>query len=241
MLAIYRKEIRYFFSSATGYIVIGVFLLLTSLFLWLIPGSFNVLDSGYANVEGLFYLAPWLFLLLIPALTMRSVAEERQSGSWDILRSKPLKPTQIILGKYLAALSMALLALLPTLVYYFSVRFIAQPQGNVDSGQFWGSFAGLFLLAAVYSAVGIFASSLSRNQITAFIIALLLSFTLYYGFDLLSSFFSGGSQIVFLENLGIHAHYKSISRGVIDSRDLLYYIVVTAVFLGLSVGRVGKK
>ncbi len=241
MLSIFKKELRSFFSNATGYIVIGIFLLLTGLFLWVIPGQFNVLDAGYANLDGLFYLAPWLFLFLVPAVCMRFFAEEKQSGTWELIATKPLSAWQIVLGKYFAGLLLVILALLPTIIYYTSVSHLAQPAGNVDSGQFWGSFIGLFFLAAVYAAIGVFASSITRNQIVAFIVALVLSFFAYYGFDVISSFFSSGSQIHFLENLGIHAHYKSMSRGVIDSRDLVYFIVVCLLFLGGSVMRIKRN
>lgn len=240
MFSILKKELRTFFSNATGYIVIGIFLLLTGLFLWVIPGQFNVLDSGYANVDGLFYLAPWFFLFLCVAISMRFFAEEQQSGTWEFLATKPLSEWQIVLGKYAAGTILVVLALLPTILYYFTVSFLAEPLGNVDSGQFWGSFIGLLFLAAVYIAIGTFASSLSKNQIIAFIVGLVLCFFCYYGFDLISSFFTKGSQIQFIENLGIHAHYKSMSRGVIDSRDIVYFIVITVLFLYLTVWRLKR-
>ena len=240
MISIFKKELRAFFSSATGYIVIGIFLLLTGLFLWVIPGEFNILDTGYANVDGLFYLAPWLFLFLCPAITMRFFAEEKQTGTWELLITKPLTVWQITLGKYLAGTILVILALIPTLIYYYTVSYLAEPIGNVDSGQFWGSFIGLLFLAAVYVAIGTFSSSLSKNQVIAFIIAVVLCFFFYYGFDVLTSFVSGGSKIQFVENIGIHAHYKSISRGVIDTRDIVYFMVLSTLFLGLTVWKIKK-
>lgn len=240
MLSIIKKELRTFFSSATGYIVIGIFLLLTGLFLWVIPGQFNVLDAGYANVDGLFYLAPWLFLFLCTAISMRFFAEEKQTGTWELLITKPLSEWQIVLGKYFAGTILVVLALIPTLIYFYSVSQIAEPRGNVDSGLFWSSFVGLFFLAAVYVAIGTFASSFSKNQVIAFIVGVVLCFFCYYGFDLLTSFFKGGNQIQFIENLGIRAHYNSMSRGVIDSRDVLYFVVVIAAFLGLTVWRIKR-
>lgn len=240
MFSIFKKELRTFFSNATGYIVIGIFLLLTSLFLWVIPGEYNILDGGYANVNGLFVLAPWFFLFLCPAITMRFFAEEKQSGTWELLITKPLQKYEIVLGKYLAGWILVLFALLPTILYYLSVSYLAEPQGNVDVGAFWGSFIGLVFLAAIYVAIGTFSSSLSGNQIISFIVAVVLSFFFFYGFDLLSSFFNSGESIQLFQNLGINAHYKSISRGVIDSRDLLYFIVVSMVFLWLTVWRVNK-
>jgi ABC-2 type transport system permease protein len=238
MISIFRKELRSFFSNATGYIVIGIFLLLTGLFLWVIPGQYNIIDAGYANVDGLFYLAPWLFLFLCPAVTMRLFAEEKQTGTWELLVTKPLSRLQLVLGKYFAGWVLVALALLPTLIYYFSVSYLAEPIGNVDSGAFWGSFIGLFFLASVYVAIGTFSSSLSNNQIISFVVALVLSFFFYYGFDLLASFFTSGQAIQYLESIGINSHYKSMSRGVIDSRDVIYFVGVSVVFILATVRKI---
>ena len=240
MFTIFKKELRTFFSNATGYIVIGIFLILTSLFLWVIPGEYNILDSGYANVDGLFYLAPWLFLFLCPAITMRLFAEEKQTGTWELLATKPLSNMQIVLGKYFAGLVLVSTALLPVLIYYFSVSYLAEPVGNVDSGAFWGSFIGLFFLAAVYVAIGTFSSSLSNNQIISFVAAVVLSFCMYYGFEVLTGFFTSGHSVQLLDLLGIHAHYKSMSRGVIDSRDLLYFLIVSSTFIYGTVWKIKK-
>lgn len=231
MFSIYSKELRSFFSNATGYIVISIFLILTGLFLWVLPGQFNIPDAGYANVDGLFYIAPWLFLFLCPAVTMRLFAEEKQSGTWELLVSKPISKWNIVAGKYLAGWTLVLLSLLPTALYYFSVYYMAEPLGNVDSGAFWGSFLGLVFLSAVYVAIGTFASSLSSNQIVAFVIAVVISFFMLYGFDLAAGFFKSGSTIQAFEAFGINAHYKSISRGVIDSRDIAYFVLVSLIFL----------
>lgn len=238
MISIFRKELRSFFSNATGYIVIGIFLLLTGLFLWVIPGQYNIIDAGYANVDGLFYLAPWLFLFLCPAVSMRLFAEEKQTGTWELLVTKPLSRLQLVLGKYLAGWVLVALALLPTLIYYFSVSYLAEPVGNVDSGAFWGSFIGLFFLAGVYVAIGTFSSSLSNNQIISFVVALVLSFFFYYGFDLLASFFTSGQAIQYLESIGINSHYKSMSRGVIDSRDVIYFVSVSVIFILATVKKI---
>ncbi|MGC3978782.1 MAG: gliding motility-associated ABC transporter permease subunit GldF [Paludibacteraceae bacterium] len=240
MISIFKKELRSFFSSATGYIVIGIFLLLTGLLLWIIPGEHNILDTGYANVDGLFYLAPWLYLFLVPAVTMRFFSEEKQTGTWELLITKPLTPYQIVLGKYFAGTVLVVLALLPTSIYYYTVSYLAEPLGNVDSGQFWGSFIGLALLAMVYVAISIFCSSFSKNQIIVFIISAVVCFFFYYGFDVLTSFVSGGNKIQFVENLGINYHYKSISRGVIDSRDVVYFVVVSLIFLQLTVWKIKR-
>ena len=240
MYSIFKKELHAFFSNATGYIVIGLFLLITGLLLWVVPGEYNVPDSGYANVDGLFYLAPWLFLFLCPAVTMRLFAEERQAGTWELLTTRPVSRARIVLGKYLAGWVLVCLALVPTVVYYGSVWCMAEPVGNVDAGAFWGSFIGLLFLSAVYAAIGTFASSLSRNQVVAFIVALALCFFFYYGFEVTGRFFSEGATVYFLDNLGIHAHYKSMSRGVLDSRDMAYFVAVTALFLAATVWRVRK-
>lgn len=240
MFSVFKKELRTFFSNATGYIVIGIFLLLTGLFLWVIPGEYNILNAGYANVDGLFYLAPWLFLFLCPAITMRLFAEEKQTGTWELLVTKPISKARIVLGKYLAGWLLVALALVPTLLYYLSVSYLAEPVGNVDSGAFWGSFIGLFFLAAVYVAIGVFSSSLSNNQIISFVVAVVLSFFFYYGFEVLISFFNSGQSMQILENLGIDAHYKSMSRGVIDSRDVLYFVLVSSGFLSATVWKIRK-
>ncbi len=240
MFSIFKKELRAFFSNATGYIVVGIFLLLMSLFLWIIPGEFNILDAGYANVDGLFYLAPWLFLFLCPAVTMRFFAEEKQTGTWELLITKPIGKIQLVLGKYLAGLLLVATALLPTIIYYFTVSYLAEPEGNVDSGAFWGSFIGLFFLAAVYVAIGTFASSLTKNQIISFIVAAVISFFFYYGFEVIAGFFTNGQLIQILDNLGIHAHYKSMSRGVIDSKDVVYFAVVSAGFIGVTSWKIRK-
>lgn len=241
MFSIFRKEFRSFLSNATGYVVIGIFLLLNALFLWAIPGEFNILDGGYAHLDGLFYLSPWLFLFLCPALTMRLLAEEKQAGTWELLSTKPLSKWGIILGKYLAGWMLVIVALLPVLLYYFIVSYLAEPVGNIDSGAFWGSFTGLILLAAVYVAIGIFSSSLSNNQLVSFVTAVVISFFMLYGFELIGSFFNSGKLIYILENCGIQSHYKSISRGVIDSRDLIYFLIVIYIFLFFTEKKMTKN
>jgi ABC-2 type transport system permease protein len=235
LLPVLLKELRYYFSSLTAYVVIGIFLIATGLFLWVIPGTYNIIDSGYANVDGLFILAPWLFLFLCPAITMKSIAEEKQSGTWELLISRPISISNIVVGKFLAAWILVVLAQIPAILYFMSVYQMAVPVGNVDSGAFTGSFLGLILLSAAYLSIGIFSSSLATNQILTFIISLVLCFLLFYGFELGASFFSSGSVIMNLQDAGIHAHYQSISRGVIESGDLIYFCLVTILFLFLSV------
>ncbi|OIP81733.1 MAG: gliding motility-associated ABC transporter permease subunit GldF [Porphyromonadaceae bacterium CG2_30_38_12] len=240
MFSIYKKEIASFFGNLTGYIVVGVFLVLTNLFLWVIPGEYNIPDAGYANVDGLFRIVPWLFLFLCPAVSMRVFAEEKQTGTWELLLTKPISKWQITLGKYFAALSLVLLALLPTVLNYFIVWYIAEPMGNVDSGAFWGSFIGLVFLAVIFVSVGVFASSITNNQVVSFILAALFSFLFFYGFDLLANFFEAGNTIQLVESLGMNAHYKSMSRGVIDSRDVLYFALLSFVFLMATQRNISK-
>lgn len=231
MVVLLKKELRSFFSSATGYIVIGVFLLITGLFLWVFPGEYNILESGYAQLDGLFSLAPWLYLFLVPAVTMRMFAEEKRNGTLELLYTKPLSELQIVLGKYFAGVALVMLSLVPTIIYYITVYNLAEPLGNVDSGAFWGSFIGLFFLATIYVAIGLFASSITENQIISFILAMLLCFLFYSGFDLVASLFKTGQVVSAVAAFGINQHYESMSRGVIDSRDVIYFLSVSALFV----------
>ncbi len=241
MLTLLKKEFSNFFASAMGYIVIGVFLVITGLFLWVFPGEYNVMQAGYANLDGLFYFAPWLYLFLVPAVTMRLFAEEKKSGTMELLLTHPITVQNIVLSKYLAGLLLVIFSLIPTLVYFLSVWFLGDPQGNIDTGGFWGSYIGLIFLAAVYVAIGLFASSLTDNQIISFIIAAVACFFLYAGFDIMSGMASNGGTESFIASIGIDAHYKSMSRGVIDSRDVIYFLVVTASFLFLTREMLARK
>ncbi|MCF6169986.1 MAG: gliding motility-associated ABC transporter permease subunit GldF [Bacteroidales bacterium] len=234
MYSLFLKEIRSFLSSLLGYIVIVVFLTVIGLFLWVFPGSFNVLDFGYANVDGLFIIAPFVFLFLVPAVTMRSFADEQKSGTIELLLTRPLSDMQIILAKFFAAFSLVLFSLLPTLIYYFSVYQLGFPAGNLDSGGFFGSFLGLLLLGASFVSIGIFTSSLTDNQVVSFIGAVLISAFLYLGFEFIYSLEWLGSVALFINSLGISAHYSSISRGVVDTRDLVYFFSLMAFFLLLT-------
>ena len=231
MFALFRKEINGFFSTLTGYIVISVFLIANSLFMWIFPGELNVIDSGYASIETLFIIAPWVFLFLVPAVTMRSFADERKSGTMELLFTRPLSDVQIILAKFFAGLVLVLFALIPCLVYFLSVYLLGNPVGNIDTGATWGSFIGLFFLASIYVAIGLFSSSTTDNQVIAFIIAVLISFILYIGFDYISSISLFSSLDQFILTMGINEHYISMSRGVIDSRDIVYYLLVISLFI----------
>ncbi len=231
MASLFWKEINSFFSSVTGYLVIVVFLVTNSLFMWVFPGDLNILDSGYATLDTLFIIAPWVFLFLVPAVTMRSFSEEKRTGTIELLLTRPLTDLQIILAKYFAGLVLVLFSLIPALIYFLSVYLLGNPVGNIDTGGTWGSFIGLFFLASIYVAIGVFSSSLTENQIVAFIIAVLLSFFLYIGFDSISSLpaFSGIQN--FLLRLGINEHYKSLSRGVLNLSDAGYFLCVIALFV----------
>ncbi|SHM48017.1 gliding motility-associated ABC transporter substrate-binding protein GldG [Mucilaginibacter sp. OK098] len=231
MLSILKKEITSYLSSLVAYVTIGVFLLVLGLFLWVFPES-SILDYGYATLDSLFGTAPYLFMFLIPAITMRSLAEERKEGTFELLLTRPLADWQIVLGKYFACLLLVLFALIPTLVYYYSVYQLGTPQGNIDIGGVIGSYIGLFLLGASFAAIGLFASSVSKNQIIAFTIAVFLCFFFYSGFDSLSQLLS--LQSLSLQDLGITEHYQSVSRGVLDTRDLAYFIILTGLFISLT-------
>ncbi len=230
MLSIFRKEISGFFSSLTGYIVIIVFLIINSLFMWVLPGELNILDSGYAGLETLFFISPWVFLLLVPSITMRMIAEEKHLGTIELLYSRPITERAIIYGKYLASVSLVILSLLPCLIYYLSVYYLGETPGNLDTGGIWGAFMGLFFLAAIYGSIGIFASSLTENQVIAFIFAVFLCFILFAGFDSFA-YLPGLKRLdEFVIGLGINEHYKSISRGVIDISDIAYFLSVVVIF-----------
>ncbi len=230
MFALLKKEFNSFFASPIGYLVIAIFLLLNGLFLWLFKGEFNVLDYGFSDLSSFFLISPWIFIFLIPAITMRSFSDEKKQGTLELLLTKPISHFHIVLGKYLGALSLIIIALIPTLLYVYTVHQLGKPVGNLDTGSTVGSYFGLLFLAAAYTAIGIFASTLSNNQIVAFIIAVFLCFFFYIGFEGIAGFTSSG----FIEQLGMSSHYKSISRGVIDSRDIIYFLSITILFLVLT-------
>lgn len=231
MFSIFLKEINTFFSSQIGYMVMAVFLIIMGLVLFVFPDT-SLLNYQFATLDQLFGMAPMIFLFLIPAITMRSLSEEYQQGTIELLSTKPISDWGIIFGKYWACLLLVVFALLPTLLYYYTVFELGAPKGNLDSGAILGSYLGLFFLAAAFTSIGLFASALSNNQITGFILATFLCFILYYGFFFFSKlpFFIGKGDD-FVEKLGIDFHYQSISRGVLDSRDILYFLSVSAVFM----------
>ncbi len=234
MYALFKKEISNFLGSLIGIMVVVVFLLITGLFLWVFQSDFNVMTFGYANLDSLFILAPWVFLFLVPAVTMRSFAEERRTGTIEMLLTKPLSDWQIVTGKYFAGVVLVIMALLPTLIYYISVYQLSLPVGNVDNGGFWGSYIGLFFLSATFVSIGLFCSSVTNNQILAFILSVFLCGFLYLGFDLIYSMALFGKVDLFIQQLGMANHYSSMSRGVIDTRDLIYFLSVIVLFLSLT-------
>jgi ABC-2 type transport system permease protein len=231
MLTIYTREIRGFFSSLTGYVVMVVFLLLTSLFMWVFSGQMNILDNGYASLDTLFSLAPWVFLFLVPAISMRMFSEEKRSGTLELLFTRPVREFEIVAAKFAAAWTLVVLSIIPTLLFFVSVYILGSPRGNLDIGGTWGSYIGLVFLGGIYAAIGVFSSALTGNQIVAFIIAVLLSFLFYLGFSFISTIASSGEIVSMIEKLGIDYHYQSVSRGVIDSRDIVYFLSVILLFL----------
>ena len=230
MFALFKKELTGFLGSLLGYIVIGVFLLANGIMLWMIPDS-NVLDFGYATIDPLFANAPYVFLLLIPAITMRTFAEEKKAGTIETLFTKPLSDIQIILAKYLASLVLVVLCLLPTLLYVYTVGTLANPRWDIDFGAIWGSYIGLLFLGSVYIAIGIFASSLTDNQIISFIYSVCICLFLTFGLTELASFSSVRFIDLLIIKLGLAEHYNSISRGVVDSRDVVYFLGANVLFL----------
>lgn len=230
MKAIFIKEINSFFASPIGFLVIGIFLVINSLFLFVFKGEFNILDNGFADLSPFFVLSPWVFLFLVPAVTMRSFSEERKQGTLEILLTKPLTEMQLIMGKFLGAFTLIFLALLPTLFFVYTIWQLGNPIGNIDLAATIGAYIGLLFMAATFTAIGVFASTLSQNQIVAFIIAVLLCLLMLYGFDAISNLNLFGNQFP-IETLGLQYHFNSVSRGVIDTRNLVYFVSVSLIFL----------
>ncbi|AXG74407.1 gliding motility-associated ABC transporter permease subunit GldF [Flavobacterium arcticum] len=233
MKALLIREIKSFFGSPIGYLVIAVFLLLNGLFLWVFDGEFNILNSGFADLSPFFTLAPWILIFLIPAVTMRSFSDEKKQGTIELLFTKPLSTWEIVNGKFFGAFILIVLAIIPTIVYVFVLSDLGSPQGNIDMGSTLGSYFGLLFLIAGYTAIGIFASTLSDNQIVAFIVAVLLCFLFYFGFEGISEY--AGSSSSFVSSLGMDSHFKSMSRGVLDTRDIIYFSSITILFLSFTV------
>ena len=234
MIALFRKEISQFFGSLIGLLTILLFLLVNALFLWIFSGDFNLLDFGFANMDSFFMLSPIIFLIFIPAICMRLFSEEFRSGTMENLLTKPIALWNVVFSKFLAANVLVLIAIFPTLIYFFSIYFLGETIGNLDIGGIMGSYLGLFMLSSAFIGIGVFASSISPNQVVAFLIAIVCNAIIYYGFDVLSSVSILQNWDLYISNLGIASHFSRMSKGVIDSRDILYFLSVCFLFLMLS-------
>jgi ABC-2 type transport system permease protein len=240
MWSICKKELNQFFSNLTGYIAIILFLLINGIFLFMLNDS-SIFEFGYASLDKFFELAPWIFMFLVPAITMRSLADEFKAGTFEILKTKPVSSRQIVLGKYFSILIVLLLAILPTIIYIITIKALSA-QGGIDSGGILGSYIGFFLLAAVFAAIGLCCSGFTNNAVVAFLISTFGCLILYFGFNAMSKlpFFENGVDY-YIEMLGIDFHYRSMSRGVLDSRDLVYFLSVIFIFLLAAVKNLHKK
>lgn len=232
MISLVYKEFNAFFNNLTGYLIISVFLVALGLLVWVFPDT-SVLQYGFADLEVLFVYTPYVFVFMVPAITMRMIAEEKRNGTWELLMTSPIKPYQIILAKYFAAVLVVIMALLPTLLYYYSVYQLGAPAGNIDTAGFMGSFLGVVLMGAVFAAIGLFSSSLTDNQITAFVIGAFISFVLYFGFPAMADLMEMSNFVLIIEELSLSYHYESMSRGVIASNDLYYFLgwIISLVIL----------
>ena len=233
MKSIVVREIKSFFGSPIGYLVIAVFLIGNGLFLWVFEGEYNILNSGFADLSPFFTLAPWILIFLIPAVTMRSFSDEKKQGTLELLLTKPLSIWQIVNGKFLGSMLLIVMAIIPTLIYVWVISGLGSPEGNIDMGSTMGSYFGLLFLIAAYSAIGIFTSTLSENQIVAFIAAVFLCFFFYFGFESVATIVPGFQGLI--SSIGMQDHFKSMGRGVIDTRDVIYFVSITVLFLSFTV------
>ncbi len=233
-----KKELHTFFASPIGYLVVSLFLLVNGLFLFVFKTDFNILNAGFADLNPFFYLAPWIFIFLIAAVTMRSFADELQTGTIEILKTKPISNWQIVLGKYFGAFILILVALLPTLIYFFAVYFLGNPIGNIDIASTFGSYLGLLFLASAFVSIGLFSSTFSGNQIVSFLISVVLGFVFYYLFEIIANSFTYSGYL--FRQIGMYQHYQDLSRGVIETKDLIYFMSITVFFLFLTKIRVEK-
>ncbi|MBE0390445.1 gliding motility-associated ABC transporter permease subunit GldF [Flavobacterium sp. PL002] len=233
MKAILLREIKSFFGSPIGYLVIGLFLILNGLFLWVFQGDYNILNTGFADLSPFFTLAPWIFIFLIPAVTMRSFSDEKKQGTLELLLTKPLSIWEIVNGKFLAAVALIIMAIIPTFIYVIAISKLGMPEGNIDMGSTIGAYFGLLFLIGAYAAIGIFSSTLSDNQIVAFIFAVFVCFFFYFGFEGIATL--SPSLSAYIAALGMQDHFKSMGRGVIDTRDILYFASIMVLFLSFTV------
>lgn len=232
MKSIVLREIKSFFGSPIGYLVIAVFLIGNGLFLWVFEGEYNILNSGFADLSTFFTLAPWILIFLIPAVTMRSFSDEKKQGTLELLLTKPLSIWQIVNGKFLGSMLLIVMAIVPTFIYVKVISSLGMPEDNIDMGSTMGSYFGLLFLIAAYSAIGIFTSTLSENQIVAFIVAVFLCFFFYFGFESIATIVPGFQSLISV--LGMQNHFKSMGRGVIDTRDVVYFMSITVLFLSFT-------
>ena len=240
MWSICKKELRQFFSNLTGYIAVILFLLVNGLFLFVLKDS-NIFDFGYASLDSFFELAPWVLLFLVPAITMRTLSDEFKAGTFELLKTRPLSPWQIVFGKYLSVLFVLLFVIIPTFLYVITISALSA-RGGIDTGGIMGSYIGLFLLAAVFAAIGLCCSAFTHNAVVAFLISAFACLVLYFGFNAVSKlpFLQGGADY-YTEMLGIDFHYRSISRGVLDSRDLVYFASIIFLFLQITAYKLRSK
>jgi len=234
MWYLFSKEVKSFLYSLVGYIVMSVFLLINGVLLWLLQSTFNILNYGYATLESFFLLAPFVFLFLIPAISMKMISDEYGTGTIELLLTKPISEAQIVMAKFLAGLFILFISLLPTLIYYVSIYLLALPTGNVDVGGINGSYLGLFLMGATFLSIGLYASSLTKNHLVAFVLGLFFSLIMFLGFEFVYDIGIFGKMELLIKSLGIQEHYLSISRGVVDSRDVVYFFSVIFFFLFLT-------
>ena len=241
MSAIFKREITSFFTSATGPLALVLFLLINGLVLWVFKGPYNIFDYGFADLSAFFMIAPFIFLILIPSLTMKSFSEEKKLGTLELLLMKPLGTWRLVLGKFLGVLALGVIALVPTLVYVWCISALGTETGNFDLGLILGAYFGMLLLLLTYTSIGLFTSTLSENQIVAFLLAVILSVFLYLGFQSIADLLSDGRFALFVEGLGAQAHYERIGRGVIDSRDVIYFLSISAFFVFLTSTRLKQR
>lgn len=234
MKSLFLKEINSFLSSLTGYITMVVFLLLTGLFMWVFPGDVNQIDRGTADLDTLFYVAPWVFMFLIPAITMRSFSEEKRTGTIELLLTKPVTDSSIIFSKYFAGCFLVLISIIPSVVYFVSIYILGDPVGNLDVGGIAGSYIGLLLLGACFVSIGLFSSTLTSNQVVAFILATFISFIFFAGIEMIADFNLMGTLDHVLLGLSLNEHYLSLSRGIVDTRDIVFFLGFSAIFLLLT-------
>jgi ABC-2 type transport system permease protein len=241
MVNLIKREISSFFSSLSGYVVISVFLISTGIFLWLIPGESNIIESGYADLSPFFNIAPMLYLFLIPAICMKLFSEEKKSGTLELLLTRPVSNIKIVLSKYFAAFIMVIMSLIPTVIYAYSVYNLSSPIGSIDTGLIWGSYIALIFLATIYIAVSLFTSSLSNNQIVSFISGMALCFLMYTGIDFISTIPALAEWENEISFMGINSHYEPMARGIIDSRDISWFVIVSAIFIFLTNKNISKR